>query len=1111
MANLLLVILIVAGLLALPKMRSQFFPDIIIDNINLSIVWQGAGAEDVDAAIVRVLEPVLLGVDGVSGANSTSNEGRARISLEFEPDWDMARAKADVETALDSVTSLPQDSEDPTIIRGRWSDRVTDVVISGPVAVGQLGLFADEFVMRLFTAGVTRTTMRGLAAPETVVAVPTSNLIMHDITMQEIAMAISEEVSADPAGDVDGANARVRTGIEKRLAKDIGSIVLRSNSDGSKLTISDVAELNVNGIDRERTYFVGTDPAISIRVDRNQQGDAIDIQHKVESIARELEATLPEGTKLELIRTRAETISSRLNMLLDNGLVGLGLVVTLLFLFLNTRTAFWVAAGIPTAMLTAIALMYAAGITINMISLFALIITLGIVVDDAIVVGEHADYRARSGLPPIVAAETAAQRMFMPVLAATMTTVIAFFGLVAIGGRFGDLIADIPFTVSVVLLASLVECFLILPNHMAHSINNSSKIKWYDRPSHVVNIGFVWFRENIFRPFIKLVIRARYVVLAGTLLVLASQIVLFINGSVTWRFFNAPEQSSVTGNFAMVNSATRADTLAMMKILQTTVDELATEYEKEHGRNPAKYVLAELGGNSGRGLSGTENKSKDLLGGISIELIDADLRSYSSFSFVGDLQDKIVRHPLLEAISFRGWRSGPGGDALDIQFYGADAVTLKNAAEALKTELEAFSAVSALEDDLAYDKEEIILELTPQGKALGFTIDRLGVVLRNRLNGLEAASYPLGPRSATIRVELPEGELTSDFLERTQLRANSGIYVPLADIVSVERKVGFSTVRRENGIRLISVTGDVSEDNPEEAEQVFEALKKEILPEIATVNQVEWRMSGLAEQEQDFLNDARVGMILTLLGIYLVLTWIFASWTRPFVIMSIIPFGLVGTIYGHFIWDVPMSMFTIVGLIGMTGIIINDSIVLISTIDEYSKERGIIPSIIDGSVDRLRPVLLTTFTTVLGLAPLLYERSTQAQFLKPTVITLVYGLGFGLLIVLLVIPALVAMQEDIKRFRKAYLFALRSQNKFIQRSFVSLTLAIILWGGLTLGFMLVSGSLAPLLSELNFIQALPENMLSALALFITGSFLLIIIFALVGYFMFWRSRNLLQV
>ncbi len=396
---------------------------------------------------------------------------------------------------------------------------------------------------------------------------------------------------------------------------------------------------------------------------------------------------------------------------------------------------------------------------------------------------------------------------------------------------------------------------------------------------------------------------------------------------------------------------------------------------------------------------------------------------------------------------------------------------------------------------MAYDKEEIILELTPQGKALGFTIDTLGVVLRNRLNGVEAASYPLGPRSATIRVELPEGELTSDFLERTQLRAKSGVYVPLADIVSVERQVGFSTVRRENGIRLISVTGDVSEDIPEEAEKVFKVLEEEILPEIASINQVEWRMSGLAEQEQDFLNDARVGMILTLLGIYLVLTWIFASWTRPFVIMSIIPFGLVGTIYGHYIWDVPMSMFTVVGLIGMTGIIINDSIVLISSIDEYSKERGIIPSIID----------------VMGLAPLLYERSTQAQFLKPTVITLVYGLGFGLLIVLLVIPALVAMQEDIRRFRKAYSFALRSQNKFIQRSFLSLTLAVIIWAGLTLGFMLVSGSFPAFLSEITIIQTVPETMLNALLLFLSGSFLSIFVFALVGYFVFWKSKNMLQV
>ncbi|HSG57340.1 MAG TPA: efflux RND transporter permease subunit, partial [Paracoccaceae bacterium] len=340
---------------------------------------------------------------------------------------------------------------------------------------------------------------------------------------------------------------------------------------------------------------------------------------------------------------------------------------------------------------------------------------------------------------------------------------------------------------------------------------------------------------------------------------------------------------------------------------------------------------------------------------------------------------------------------------------------LKAASEALKTELARFPEVSAVEDTLAYDKEELILELTPQGQAMGFAIDDLGRVLRHRLNGLEAATYPEGPRSAAIRVELPRDELTGDFMERMLLRAPSGAYVPLADIVSVAARDGFSTVRRENGLRVITVTGDISEDDPARAAAVMQALQDDILPRIASEMQLEYRLAGLSEQEDAFLSDARTGLILCLTGIYLVLAWIFASWTRPVVVMAVIPFGLVGTIWGHALWDVPMSMFTIVGLLGMTGIIINDSIVLVTTIDEKARERGLTPAIIDGAADRLRAVMLTTLTTVLGLAPLLYETSSQAQFLKPTVITLVYGLGFGMVLVLLLVPALMAIQQDVAR------------------------------------------------------------------------------------------------
>jgi len=1172
LANLLLVLMVVAGLTAAPNMRAQFFPDVILDSVTVTTVWQGAGAEDVDEAINQVLGTALLGLEGVESSSSAAREGRGTIFLEFEPDWDMARATADVQTAVDAITTLPEEAEDPDVRRGAWRDRVTDVVITGPVRPQQLGRFADEFVTRLFAVGVTRTSIEGVAAPQTLVEVPSAKLIAYDVSMAEIAAAIAGEVDADPAGDVEGANARVRTGTAKRTPAQIAAIALRSNPDGSKLLIGDVAVVRAQGVDRNVGFFVGGDPAMSVRVDRSDRGDAIGIQQQVEQVAAELQASLPAGVTVELIRTRAEEITGRLDLLIDNALTGLALVLGLLFLFLNARTAFWVAAGIPVAMGAAIAFMYLGGLTINMISLFGLIITLGIVVDDAIVVGEHADHRYRlGGMSAAEAAEGAAQRMAMPVFAATLTTVIAFFGLVAVGGRFGGLIADIPFTVIAVLIASLIECFLILPHHMKNALDGIERRMAFsvpklviggivsavvatvlitaaifgliyaylsvtggdtaqafallsgvpaavggvalvltggfvlsrparlrrvahsigrhgiDTPSMVVNLGFVWLRERAFRPFMAAVIKGRYLVLAGLVAVLASQVALLIRGDVQWRFFNAPERGSVTGNFIMVEGATREDTLEMMREMQRATDAVAGRLEAEHGVNPLAYVMAQIGGNGGRGLDAAEDKDPDLLGGISIELIEADLRPYSSFAFVAELQEEVVNHPLAETVSFRGWRSGPGGDALNVQFYGAETQTLKDASEALQTALLQYPEVSAVQDNLAYDKEELILDLTPQGLALGFIIDALGRVLRNRLGGIEAATYPDGARSATIRVELPEGELTADFLDRTQIRTPTGTYVALGDIVSVQQRSGFSTVRRENGIRLITVSGDISEDDAARATEINTALVEEILPRIASEQQVDYRIGGLSEQESEFLSDALTGLILCLTGIFLVLAWVFGSWTRPLVVMAIIPFGLVGTIYGHNVWDVPLSMFTVVGLLGMTGIIINDSIVLVTTIDEYAEDRGLIPSIIDGAADRLRPVMLTTLTTVLGMSPLLFEQSEQAQFLKPTVITLVYGLGFGMVLVLLVVPALVAAQHDVARQIAAMRRALRAPVRGLQFGLAVLWMLVLGWGALTLGYAAVEGALFEPLTRALPALADSTPMLAAFMLFAAGA------------------------
>ncbi|MFN4160146.1 MAG: efflux RND transporter permease subunit [Gemmobacter sp.] len=1102
LANLLLVVMIVAGIAASSRIRAQFFPDVVVSEVSVSVTWQGAGAEDVDRAIVQVMEPVLLAVDGVARATARSSEGSARMSLEFEPGVDLNRAAEDVQAAVDQVRDLPADADAPVVRRAGWRDQVTDVVITGPVGLDQLGRFADEFVTRLFAAGVTRTTIRGIADPQTMVEVPSTSLIRHDITMSEIAQAIAAEVGSSPAGEVSGGSARVRTGTEARSVEALQGIVLRSSPDGTKLTLGEVATVTARAADRGRAVFVGDNPAVTVRVDRSDSGDAIKMQAQVQAVATELQASLPAGVTVDLIRARAELISARLALLLDNALMGLGLVVVLLFLFLNARTAFWVAAGIPVALFAAVAVMHGAGITLNMISLFALIITLGIVVDDAIVVAEHADFRARRlKEPPVVAAENAARRMAMPVVASTITTIIAFAGLVTIGGRFGDLIRDIPYTVIAVLLASLVECFLILPNHLSHALAAKQKEAWYDWPSRQVNKGFRWVRERMMRPFMAVVIRARYPVIAGAVFLLATQAALFIRGDVQFRFFDAPEQSSVTGNFAMLPSATRADTVAMMRELQRATEAVAARLEGEHGLNPVRYALTEIGGGSGRGLSGGEAKDPDLLGGISIELIEPDDRPYSSFAFVAALQEEVRGHPLMEELSFRGGRFGPGGDAISVDIYGAEAQVLKSAAEAVKSALQRFPEASALEDTLAYDKDELILSLTPQGQALGFSIDTLGRALRDRLNGIEAASYPEGTRSATIRVELPAGEISGDFLDRTLMRARPGVYVPLADIVTVTQQSGFSTIRRENGLRVVTVTGDLAGDDPASANEVQRSLREDILPRIEADFGVATRQSGQAEQEREFLGDAQLGLILCLLGIYLTLCWIFASWTRPVVVMSVIPFGLIGAVWGHWYWGLSLSMFSVVGLIGMVGIIINDSIVLVSTIDDYAKKRGLVPAIIDGVADRLRPVLLTTLTTVLGLAPLLFERSSQAIFLKPTVVTLVYGLGFGMVIVLVVVPAVMAVQADVGRQIAALRRALRTRRRGVgQRQRVLTGAAAVMVAGVfaaTLGTALVTGALPGWLAAVPGLAVLPA-MTAALGLFLAGTLAILLLVWLAG-------------
>ncbi|SOB92039.1 multidrug efflux pump subunit AcrB [Rhodobacter sp. JA431] len=1012
-ATFLMVVMLALGLFATTKIRSQFFPDVVIDTVTVSVEWDGAGPEELDNAVVALLDPALQGVEGVVSSAAISKEGATTITLTLEPGWDMARATEDVKAAVETVKTLPDTAEEPVVRRGVWKDKVTDVVISGPIAPDQLAGLGDDFVARLFRAGITRTTITGVAAPQIEVSVPELARLRHDITLRDIADAIARQVEARPAGDMAASAARLRAGDEAREAERIRNLVLRTNPDGSKLYVRNVAKVSVTGADAERAYYLHDQPAVLIRVDRTSEGDAIKIEAAVRALAESLRPELPEGVDIRLVNTRAQDITDRLDVLMQNGLTGLVLVLGTLFLFLSARTALWVAMGIPVSMLAAIGAMYAMGLTINMMSLFALIITLGIVVDDAIVVAEHADFRYRHrGADAASAPVQAVRRMLGPVFSSTTTTVLAFLGLLFVGGEFGSLIIDIPFVVSAVLLASLVESFLILPNHMYHALAASDRPRWYDKPSTWFNQGFDVMAVRVFEPLIGWVIRLRYLVAAAMIVVLSFSVAMILRGEVVWTFFTAPESGSVGGNFAFLPGATREETRAMTRELARAVDVVAKRHEAESGINPVVHALTQVGGTTAKGLPGEETMDPDTLGAIDIGLVGADERNFTALEFVREVQQELNRPAGLAILNFRTQGMGPGGDSLSVNFYGADSFTLKAAAEDLMAALGAFPEVTGLQDSLPYGKNDVTLTLTPAGEALGFSTEAVGAELFARLGSITAAEFPAGTRTTAIEVGVPEAELNADFLQSTLMRSPAGAYVPLGEIVTAKSEIAFSTVNRENGRRLITVTGALSEDNPERASEIARTLQNDILPTIAERYNLDWDLGGLALQEDAFLDEAILGFAMCILGIYLVLGWIFGSWTTPVIVMSVIPFGLIGTVWGHLDFGLAMSLFTIIGLIGMSGIIINDAIVLVTTIQDYAKRLPMAVAARIAARERLRPIMLTTLTTVLGLAPLMFEQSRQSLFLKPTVVTLVYGLSTGFFIVLTLVPALMVIRHD---------------------------------------------------------------------------------------------------
>ena len=1009
-AHLLMAIMLVAGFLSLTRMNTQFFPDFGIDIVTVSVVWSGASAEDMENNIVNALEAEVRFLDGVSKVTSSAREGWAGVYVEYEAGADMQAALGAVESAIAKVTTLPEGAERPVISQVVRYDTISRLVLYGPFSEIELKREAKRVRDDLLAIGIDKVTIFPSRGEEIHVEVEPSTLIGLGMTLDEIAAQIQADSQDLPSGDTKGISDRQLRGVGLRESvSDLAVLNVTTKRGGKKVELGDIASLQ-NGMETGPSIVLDGFPAVELHIQRVVGQDALLSADKVSEYVQRLPYTLPDGLRILQFDVAADLIRERINLLLRNGVGGLVLVLGILFVFLNSRVAFWIAVGIPTAVLGSLAVMLFTGQTINMVSLFAMIMMIGIVVDDAIVVGEHALVKYSSGLEPPDAAVAGAKYMMVPVVSASLTTVAAFLPVMMISGIIGEIIVAIPLVVVAVLLASLVECFLILPGHMrtAFSMGRQQVSSFRQRFDQL----YVDFRDVYFHQMVRGAIKWRYTTLSCVLGSLIVVIGLMLGGRVQFVFFPTPESDIIYCNFSFAPGTPREKSEEMVLELSRALSEVETGVVEED--NLVRVALGTVGAPVGS-FAQWNTAWGDHMGGMMVELAPSERRDIRTATVIEAWRARIQEVPGIDVLTIQSRQGGPPGRDLDIRLFGGEARALKQAALETRALIQRFDGVRDIADDLPWGKQELVFSVNDYGRFLGFTTEAVATQVRDAFDGRIAHRFVKDGEEVKVRVQFPRSVISSASLREFYLRTKEGLQVPLSEAVDMQNRQGFAMIRRENSVREVSVTAEVEEGiiNPTE---LVAQLAAGGLIDIADRYGVDYRFAGKAEEQGDTLADMGVGALVGLISIYIILAWVFASYFRPLVVMSIIPFAVVGAVLGHWLFGYDLTILSLVGLLGLSGIVVNGSIILVASInDRLKRGQSLDDAIIGGASDRLRAVVLTSLTTIGGLLPLLSETSLQAQFLKPMALTIVSGLAATTLLVLFVVPALIAIQADFAK------------------------------------------------------------------------------------------------
>ena len=1022
-ANLTMVFIIVTGIASTFMVKAEVFPEIDLDRINIQVPYLGAAPEEVEEAVNVRIEEAIQGLEGIKQIQSTAAEGMGTIMVELELGADAREVLDEIKSNVDAITTFPIETEAPIIRDMNNSQAVVDIAVSGNLDTFTLKATAEQ-VRNELTAIPEITQVEVISAPPYEISIEVSEVALrrHGLTFDQVANAVRRSSLDLPGGSVraDSGEILLRTVGQAYRGEEYENIVLWTRPDGSRLQLGDVATVVDGFAETDQYGRFDVQPTMLVSVFRTGNQSAIEIAERVYEYVAIAQSQVPAGVALTVWQDSAKLLNARLSLMLRNGATGFLLVFLVLALFLELRLAVWVSLGIPISFLGALAMMPGLDVSINVMSLFAFVVVLGIVVDDAIIVGENIYRHQEEDGNGLRGSIKGGQEIAKPVVFAVLTTVAAFMPLMFVPGMMGKIFRVIPLIVIPCLLFSLVESLMILPAHLSHIPKPKRPGPWRRFQGQFAN-GLKLVIERIYRPFLETALQWRYLTAAvgGAAMILTIGMVL--SGRPNFHFFPSIEADFMSATVTMpqgtpvdvTSEAVAKIEAGAARVRQDLLQETGNDYFLHtHAAVGDQPIAARGGGPMGRVI----NTSASNVGEVTVELLPTEQRIYNSEQLGIKWRDAIGGIPEAVEVTIQSSIMNPGND-VDVQLAGPDIDTLRAAADDVKRELLNFAGVYEITDSFRAGKEELKLGIKPAAEGLGLSLQDLGRQVRQAFYGEEAQRIQRGRDDVRVMVRYPRDERRSiGDLENMRIRTPDGGEVPFGQVAVVEPGRGFASIARVDRNRAVNVTAAV-DASVTSSNQVINELETRILPDVLSrYPNVFYTFEGAQAEMSDAIGGLQRGFLLALLMIFALLAIPLKSYVQPLIIMSAIPFGLVGAVWGHIVMGIDVTMMSMFGLVALSGVVVNDSLIMVDFINrkrEVHADMNV--ALREAGANRFRPILLTSLTTFFGLAPLMLEKSFDAAFMVPMAVSLAFGVIFATVITLVLVPTAYLILDDISR------------------------------------------------------------------------------------------------